>query len=165
MSLTIRNTYLWIFFGCLGLILIALYFQLAEGMHPCPLCISQRIFVILVGLLALIAAIHNPDQTGRRIYSALAILCATIGGGVSLRHVWLQNLPEDQVPACGPGLSYMFENFPLNEAITLLLQGDGNCADITWSLLGLSMPAWVAICFAGLIMVNLWQLVRTGDSP
>lgn len=161
MSLTIRSTNLFIFFGCLGLILIALYFQLVEGMHPCPLCITQRIFIIIVGLLALAAAIQNPSLRGRRIYSSLAIIAAAIGAGVSLRHVWLQNLPEDLVPACGPGLGYMFENFPLLDAISLLLQGDGNCADVSWTLLGLSMPAWVAICYVGLIVVNIWQLLRT----
>ena len=161
MSLGVRSTYLLMFFGCLGLILIALYFQHGMGMHPCPLCITQRIFVIAVGLIALAAALHNPGRRGRWIYSLSGILMAAIGLGVALRHVWIQSLPEDQVPACGPGLTYMFENFPLGEAFELLFQGDGNCADITWSLLGLSMPAWVAVCFVGLIGLNLWQALRS----
>ena len=162
MTLTIRQTYLLLFFGCLGLILMALYFQYGMGMHPCPLCITQRIFVIVVGLLSLVAFIHNPDRLGRWIYSGLSIIAAGVGGSVSLRHVWLQNLPEDQVPACGPDLTYMFENFPLQEAINLLLQGDGNCAEVSWSLLGLTMPAWTAICYAGLIAFSVWQILRRG---
>ena len=162
MTLTIRSTYLLMFFGCFGLILMALYFQLALGLHPCPLCVTQRIFVIIVGLLSLAAAIHNPARLGRALYSLLAIIAAGVGAAVSLRHVWIQSLPEEQVPACGPGLSYMFENFPLADAIALLLQGDGNCAEVSWSLLGLSMPAWVALCFAGLIAMHSWQLFRSG---
>ncbi|MBU3068771.1 disulfide bond formation protein B [Aestuariicella sp. G3-2] len=161
-TLSIRTTYLLIFFGCTGLNLTALYFQYGMDMHPCPLCITQRIFVFAVSLCALLAAIHNPAQLGRRIYSSLAIIAAGFGLSVSLRHVWLQSLPEDQVPACGPGLSYMFENFPLGDAVNLLLQGDGNCADISWTFLGLSMPAWVAVCFVGLIALNLWQMFRKG---
>lgn len=160
MTLTVRATFLIIFLGCTALNLTALYFQYAMDMPPCPLCITQRIFVFAVGLCALAAAIHNPAQLGRRLYSGLAIIAALIGGAVSVRHVWIQSLPEDQVPACGPGLSYMFDNFPLRDAINLLLQGDGNCADVSWVFLGLSMPAWVAIAFAGLISVNLWQMWR-----
>ncbi|GAB3104534.1 disulfide bond formation protein B [Aestuariicella hydrocarbonica] len=160
--MTIRTTFLLIFLACTGLNLTALYFQYFMDMHPCPLCITQRVFVFAVGLFALLAAIHNPAQLGRRIYCALGVIAALIGGGVSLRHVWIQNLPEDLVPACGPGLSYMFENFPLQQAFNLLLQGDGNCADVSWMFLGLSMPAWVALCFAGLIVVNVWQMLRKG---
>ncbi len=159
--LSIRTTFLLIFLGCTGLNLTALFFQYVMDMPPCPLCITQRIFVFLVGLSALIAAIHNPAALGRRIYALLGIVAAGFGLSVSLRHVWLQNLPEDQVPACGPGLTYMFENFPLQEAINLLLQGDGNCADVSWMFLGLSMPAWVAVCFVGLIGINLWQMLRS----
>ena len=160
MTLTIRTTFLLIFLGCTGLNLTALYFQYGMDMHPCPLCITQRVFVFAVSLCALAAAVHNPAKLGRCIYSGLAILAAGVGGSVSLRHVWLQNLPEDQVPACGPGLSYMFENFPLQDAVNLLLQGDGNCADVSWEMLGLSMPAWVAVAFAAMIIVNLWQMWR-----
>ncbi len=160
MTLSIRSTFLLIFFGCTALNITALYFQYGQGMDPCPLCITQRLFVFAVSLCALIAAIHNPAQLGRRIYALLAIAFAAVGGAVSLRHVWLQSLPEDQVPACGPGLGYMFENFPLGQALQLLLAGDGNCAEVSWTLLGLSMPAWVAVAFAGLIALNLWQIIR-----
>lgn len=158
--LSIRSLFVLMFFGCSGLILIALYFQYGMDMYPCPLCITQRIFVIAVGLIALLAAVHNPAAVGRKIYSGLGIITAAIGLGVALRHVWIQSLPEDQVPACGPGLNYMFENFPLGEALSLLFQGDGNCADISWSMLGLSMPAWVAVSFCAMIIALLWQMLR-----
>ena len=32
---------------------------------------------------------------------------------LSVRQLWLQSLPKDQIPACGPDLSYMLEAFPL----------------------------------------------------
>lgn len=164
MLLSVRNTHLVIFIGCVGLILTALFMQYSMGLPPCPLCITQRVFVILVGLIALIAAIHNPPKLGQVIYGLLGIGAAATGGGVSLRQVWLQSLPEDQVPACGPGLEYMFSNFPLIEALDLLFRGDGNCAEVSWSLFGLSIPAWTAVAFAGLIGFNLWQIVRRQES-
>ena len=154
-------TFLLVAIACTLMMLIALfYFQMALELEPCPLCITQRIFVILVGLISLAAFFHHPRAVWRRVYAGLVILMAMIGGGVSTRHVWLQNLPEDQVPACGPGLSYMFETFPLGEALRLLFQGDGNCAELDWSLLGLGIPAWTLVGFIGLAAVGLFQLIR-----
>lgn len=142
------------------LILFALYLQHFLGEHPCPLCITQRLFVIAVGLLALAAALHNPAQTGRKIWSALIGLMALIGGGVAARHVWIQHLPEDQVPACGPDLAYMFQNFPLQRAFKLLFNGDGHCADVGWTFLALSIPEWTLIAFVSFAIAALYQCFR-----
>ncbi len=143
-----------------GLMLFALYLQEKLGLHPCPLCITQRIFVIAVGVLALVAALHNPAQVGRRVWSALTMLAAAGGAVVAGRHVWIQNLPEDQVPACGPSLDYMFENFPFRQALELLFMGDGNCAEIGWTFLSLSIPGWTLVAFSGFLVLSLWQLCR-----
>lgn len=156
----IRLTNLLLFVVCAGLLAYAYYSQLVLGLHPCPLCMTQRFFVLLIGLFGLIAFVHNPAVLGRRIYAVLGILSGCVGAAVAGRHVWIQNLPEDQVPACGPSIEYLLDAFPLGEAITLLLRGDGNCADVVWQFLGLSMPSWVLIAFVGLIVVNLWQIFR-----
>ncbi len=155
-----RITNLFIVVVCVGLMAFALFSEMVLGLHPCPLCMTQRLFVILIGVFALIAFLHNPSQLGRRIYASLGIVAAILGGSVAGRHVWLQNLPEDQVPACGPGLDYILENFPLSEGFVILMRGDGNCADVVWRFLGLSMPTWVIVAFAGLLVVNIWQLIR-----
>lgn len=143
-----------------GLILFALYLQHFLGEHPCPLCITQRVFVMLVGLLSLAAAVHNPAQPGRRVWSALVLLAAIAGGIVAANHVRIQHLPEDQVPACGPDLAYMLENFPLQQAIQLLFRGDGNCAEVGWTLLGFSIPEWTLLAFAGFVAAALYQFFR-----
>lgn len=146
--------------GCLGMIVFALYLQQHLGLHPCPLCITQRVCVIIVGVIAMFAAIHNPAKCGVRVYAGLQALAALTGMGVAARHVWIQNLPADQVPACGPGLQYMFDNFPFMEALALLFRGDGNCAIVDWTFLSLSIPAWVLVACSGLLIINLWQLLR-----
>lgn len=119
-------------------------------MAPCPLCISQRIFIILAGLTALLGATLAHKRLALISSNALGIVFAIIGGGISARHVWIQNLPEDDVPGCGPGLSYMFETRPVFDALTLLFQGDGHCADVNWTFLGLSIPAWTFVCFVSI---------------
>jgi disulfide bond formation protein DsbB len=134
--------------------------QYQMDMKPCALCITQRIFVVLAGLFALFAFVHNPVSLGRKIYTSLGGLSAVIGGAFSARHLWLQSLPEDLVPACGPDLEYLLDTFPLMEALDVLLQGDGNCAEVSWTLLGLSIPAWTLLAFAGLLAINVWQALR-----
>lgn len=160
---SIRQTNLIIFLGCVGLMLIAAYMEHVMGLEPCPLCITQRAFVILVGLIALIAFLHNPVRMGRRVYAVLGILAAVIGGAFSSRQLWLQSLPEDQVPACGPGLSYMFDVYPFLQALEVLLQGDGNCAKVDWSLFGISIAGWTLVAFIGLALINLFQAWRKAD--
>lgn len=156
----VRPTNFILALGCAGLIGVGLIFQYVVGLAPCALCITQRVFIIAVGLLAAVAAVAGFSGLGRRICAGLGVLMAVIGGCFSIRQLWLQSLPEDQVPACGPSLGYMLENFPLGQAFNLLLQGDGNCADTLWTFLGVSIPGWTLVAFAGLVAINVWQILR-----
>lgn len=152
-----RTSFLLGFLFCAGLLLTAIYFQFANGLEPCPLCISQRIMVLATALVLLSAVLHNPGRVGIRVYAVLGALTALGGASISARHVWLQHLPADEVPACGPGLEYMFKNFPLGETLRMMLTGTGDCAKVDWTLLGLSMPAWVLLCFLALAVLSLGQ--------
>ena len=148
MKLPARRLTNWLGFVAAGLLLAyAYYAQFVQGLEPCPLCIFQRFGMIGVGMLFLVAAIHHPSSLGARVYGALIAISAVAGGAVSARHVWLQHLPPDKVPECGPGLEYLLDVFPLTEALRMIFTGSGECADIDWSFLGLSMPAWVLSCF------------------
>lgn len=157
LRLSPRLSFLSGFLFCVGLMLAAFYFQFVDGLSPCPLCISQRIMVVAVGLVFLVAGIHDPGVRGLRIYALSACVVALAGASVSARHVWIQHLPADEVPACGPGLSYMFQYFPLTDTLKAMLSGTGDCAKVDWSLLGLSMPAWVLLCFVGLALLGIAQ--------
>ena len=136
------------------------YLEEALGLAPCPLCMTQRFFVVLWGGIALLAALHNPATTGRRVYAALCSLAAVAGGAVAVRHVWLQHLPPDQVPACGPTLEYMLETLPFSETLSLVMMGDGNCAETMWTFMGLSIPEQTLILATVVTVVCLWQLFR-----
>lgn len=140
--------------------LFALYLQHYQHLEPCPLCIFQRVAVMFAGLFFLLAAIHNPASTGQRVYAALGGLGSIGGALIAGRHVWLQHLPADQVPACGPGLDYMLDVFPFQEVIATVLHGSGECAVVDWHWLGLSLPGWTLLMFLGLSAVSLFQLLR-----
>jgi disulfide bond formation protein DsbB len=116
--------------------------------------------VIGIGVFFLIAALHKPQHLGRRIYAVLIGLIAIGGASVAGRHVWLQNLPPEEVPTCGPGFDYIIESFPLAEALSMIFRGSGECAEIHWQFLGLSMPGWTLIWFVGLGLFGIWNNIR-----
>ena len=149
------------FLACAGLMAYALYAEHVLLLMPCPLCVFQRMAVIALGAIFLVAALHNPGGKGRRIYALSILLAAGAGVGVAGRHVWLQNLPPDQVPACGPGFDYIIESFPLSEALSLIFSGSGECASVDWQFLGLSMPAWVVISVLAIGIVGVWNNLRS----
>jgi len=142
--------------ACAGLMGYALYAQEFLDLAPCPLCVFQRLGVIVTGVIFLLAAIHGPGVAGRRIYAALIVLATGAGGFVAGRHVWLQGLPPEDVPACGPGLDFMINTFPLADVLEMVFTGSGECAEIDWVFLGLSMPAWVLIAFIMLAIYGIW---------
>lgn len=140
--------------------LVALYLQHYEGLEPCPLCVFQRVAVISFGLVALLAALHGPYALGQRVYAGLMALSAAAGIVVAGRHVWLQHLPADQVPACGPGLDFWLAALPWQQVIQQVFQGSGECAKVDWTLWGLSLPMWTLLLFVGLFVAAVVQGVR-----
>jgi disulfide bond formation protein DsbB len=138
----------------------ALYAEHILLLTPCPLCVFQRMAVIALGIVFLIAAAHNPAGKGRYFYTALIVLAAGTGIGVAGRHVWLQNLPADEVPSCGPGFDYIVDSFPLADALKMIFTGSGECATVDWQFLGLSMPAWVLIALVVTGSFGIWNQLR-----
>lgn len=146
------------FAGCMSLLGVGAFLQIVEGLEPCPLCISQRIAILLVGVVFLVAFLHNPERKGINLYAILGALTALGGSAISIRHIWIQHLPPDKVPECGPGLDYVFENFPLADTLKLMLTGSGDCAKVDWTLFGVSIPEWTLVAFLMLATLSLLQI-------
>jgi disulfide bond formation protein DsbB len=144
------------FLACVGLMAYALYAQHVLGLEPCPLCIFQRVCVIAVGVVFLVAALHDPGTRGARIYGALIALTALAGSLVSARHIWIQAQPPGTVAACGADLNYLLEIMPVTQVVTKVLTGSGECGKVDWTLLGLSMPWWVLFA---LVALGAWGLI------
>ncbi len=138
------------------------WLQLGLGLEPCPLCILDRVAFALAGLVFLLAALHGPRPGGRRVYAVVALVPVAFGLAVAGRHLWLQSLPAEQVPACGPSLDYMLDHFPLQRVIDLVLRGSGACAEIQWQFLGGSIAAWTFALFVVLALVAFGLLLAPG---
>jgi disulfide bond formation protein DsbB len=154
-----RPAYLLGFAVCAALMGWALWLQYGLNIDPCPLCSLQRMAVIAIGIVFLIAAIHNPGRLGAGVYAGLTVIIGLFGAVTAMRHVWIQSLPKDEVPACGMGLNYMLETMPLADVLEKVFKGSGECAEAGWSLLGLAIPAWTLVFFIAM-MVAAIVLVR-----
>ena len=149
-----RMFFLTVMFSCIALMVFGLYLEYVQGLEPCPLCVFQRIAYILIGLIALIGATHNPKDLFLVIYKFLIIITAITGALIAGRQVWLQHLPPELVPECGPGLDYMLNVFPLSDAIKMILSGSGECAEVQWRFIGFSIAEWSLIMFIGITVAT-----------
>ena len=144
---------------CAALLGYGYYLQF-QGLEPCPLCMVQRGFFYVVMALFIIAAVHAPQRTGTAVYAALIILFASGGAATAGRQVWLQHLPADRVPQCGPDLFFMLNNLPLSRTLEKLFQGSGECAAVDWKFLGLSIAGWALVWFIALAGYAAWLAAR-----
>jgi protein dithiol:quinone oxidoreductase len=145
-----------------GLFGVVLYVQHVLHEEPCPLCMVQRLIYIAMLVFFAMAALHNPGKSGARIYGVLLVLLALVGIGVASRHIWLRHLPIDQVPACGPGLDYLLQNFPMAEVWQELMHGSGECAAKGWTFLNLGIPEWSLIWY---VLLGSWALLIALRKP
>ena len=146
--------------ACLGLIATAFYMQYVMGLEPCPLCMMQRIVIYVLAATFLIAILHKPAIIGQRIYAGLITLFSLAGAGFSSRQLWLQSLPPEEVPACGPSLDYMIDVLPWTEVLSVMMRGTGDCAKVAWTFLSLSIPAWTLLAFIVFAVLGLMQWRR-----
>ena len=155
-----RNANLLGLIWCVGLMGYALFVQYGLHEDPCPLCILQRVAVMVVGALFLVAFLHNPADRGARVYGALIDLAAVAGIFIAARHVWIIAQPAGTVAECGASLDYMMDVLPLHEVLGKVLSGSGECAKVTWRFLGFSMPFWVLLNLLGLAAVGVYANFR-----
>lgn len=156
MSQIPRAVFAGIFVACAVLIATAIfYMQDYLGLEPCPMCILQRYAFFAIGLVALVAAIHDPRGMALKVYSGLVILFAIAGGGVSIRHSYLQHFPPAR-ETCGTDLEFLLNTFSLNEAFPKIFAGTGSCSKVDWKLLGLSIPEWALVWFAIFAIAVAW---------
>jgi len=146
--------------ACAALLGYGYYLQYAQGLEPCPLCMIQRAFFYVVMAAFIIAALQGPGRIGTAIYSTLIVLFALGGAATAGRQVWLQHLPADKVPQCGPDLFFMLENFPLSRTFAKVFYGSGECAAVDWKFLGLSIAGWALVWFSALALYALWLALR-----
>ena len=154
----------WYWFGLLGsLALLAIayyYFERHLGLPPCPLCMFQRAALVGVAFFCLLGLIIRPKMLVARLLAFFILLSSLFGLAVAGRQVWLQNLPADQVPECGPDLGFMMDVFPFMQMVEMVLSGSGECAEVQWQFLWLTMPGWMLVIFAVMVLISVKLLFK-----
>ena len=158
--LNFRTLNLASFLACTGLIATAYYMEYVMYLDPCPLCMVQRIAIILIGMACLAAVLHNPRRRGQQSYAWVQLILCVGGGATASRHIWLQNLPSDKIPECFPGIETIFARNPFLDALTIVFSGTGECAQVAWTFLGLSIPGWTLVAFVCFAAVAVYHLVK-----
>ena len=153
-----RKFFIVIFTICIGLLIFGLYLEHVHGLEACPLCIFQRIAYTVIIFIALIGAIHNPRNLLQNIYKLLMVISSITGAAIAGRQIWLQHLPPELVPECGPGFDYMFNVFPFGEALKMIFTGSGECAEVKWRFIGLSIAEWSLIMFIGIFIATILSI-------
>ena len=149
-SWSFRSQYLLGFAICAALLGYAFYVQFQLGIQPCPFCIFQRIAFAALGIVFLFGAIHSPRAAGsRKWWGVLAALAAIVGASYAGRHAWVQLYPP-AFPSCGPGLNFIVDQHSWLGAARKVLLATGDCSNIDWQFLGLSMPMWCLLWFVAL---------------
>ena len=167
MNMSPRIVFIMTAVACTSLLAYGYYLELVEGLEPCPMCMLQRICYIAIAVVSLAGAVHGPRLRAVYLYGSLTALAAMLGAAIAGRQVWLQHLPPDLVPECGPGLEFMLEVFPLAEAIKQIFMGSGECAQVLWTFLGLSIAAWSLVCFCSIFVAYItfmWMRARGGGA-
>jgi protein dithiol:quinone oxidoreductase len=159
MTLT-RKYFVAGFVVCAALLAFAYYLQYYQDQDPCPLCMVQRVAFYALGTVFLIAALHGPARRGSVVYGLAGFIVAALGAVVAARHVWLQHLPADRVPACGPNLEYMIKRLPLSDVLSKVLMGSGECAEAGWKMFGLSIAEWSLVWLVLLGVFALYLALR-----
>ncbi len=158
-----KTGYLLGFVACFGIVALALVIQTQYALEPCPLCITQRMIFMGLGILFLISAFISPSHLLKKILTMLKVLVAIGGIGVAIRHWYLQANKDSMIADCGVGFDYMFENFPLEKALKLLFRGTGDCAAIDWTFLGLTLPQLALISFTAFAGYAVYLLKLNKD--
>lgn len=150
-----RSGYFLGFLVSFGLVALALYLQQAYNLEPCPMCIFQRIAFMVLGVLFLVAAIHNPQAAAKKVYGALQFITAVVGAGIAARHIWIQANPDKVMSECGAGFDYVYETLPFRDFLNWVFKGTGECSAIDWTFLGLTIPQLSLIAFVGLAIYSI----------
>lgn len=157
---SIRSCYIIGALICLFLLISAVYLQLDESLAPCPLCQLQRFVFIILGFIFLFAALQNPRYNAVKRYGYVIFIFSIIGAAIAIRQLWLQNTPHPADETCGVGLNYLLKALPLSEAIKMIVEGSGDCAQVHWRFLGLTLPGWSLLGYVVLGYLGIWQNFR-----
>lgn len=154
---TDRRAWGLLFVSALCLEISALYFQYVMDLRPCIMCIYQRTAVFGIMFAAMPAMLVNNLITRIMGYTGWGI-SAIWGLLIAIEHVDIQTAVNPFFATCE-----FVPNFPswipLHEWLPNIFGATGDCGDINWSFMDMTMPQWMIVIFA--IYSAIWGVMLT----
>jgi len=160
----VRFGYFFAFLLIVFLLGLAEYLEIYKGMIPCPLCMLQRMVLIMLGVVFFIGMLFHMKKMGLFVIGLLSLLTTVGGILLSGRQVWLQHVPPSSLGECGASLSYMFQTLPLMKVLNHVWIGGIECSQHGWTFMYLSLAEWSLIGFLVFFVFALVQLKRSLDT-
>ncbi|MCI5050600.1 MAG: disulfide bond formation protein B [Rickettsiales bacterium] len=130
----------------------ALISQYVFGMHPCEMCLYQRVPYALVAALSLYAWLKPEQQKLIRIL-LICIILWVIEGGLAAYHVGIEEGWWESATGCTAADSKGQSLDALRQAI--MNSPVVSCSDVAFRFIGLSMAAWNVIASVGLVVAGM----------
>ncbi|MGE5152719.1 MAG: disulfide bond formation protein B [Bdellovibrio bacteriovorus] len=161
---TTRTLWLLSGAGSLALAAASVALTLWLELQPCHLCIFQRLLFMVIGVIALGAALSAGWV--RRGLGVLVALSAVAGGVTASYQTWLQGQPPGSVSCTGGDMGPIEVVVEwLGQQVPSLFLATGFCEDEGLRVLGLSLAQWSLLCFSGLLAMTLWLIQRERRHP
>jgi len=153
---------IWSLLAAGSIALVAGSFVLTDwfNLHPCHLCIFQRLLFMILGVLFMFAAWLTPRPAGW--WLGLASLPVAAGGiAVATYQSWLQMQPPGSI-SCMAGEPSRIERLVewLGQLQPELFLATGFCEEAELSILGLSLANWALVSFTTFLVTASWALIR-----
>lgn len=151
--------HLWLALGlaAAGLVLGSLGLTAWLDLHPCHLCIFQRLLFMKIAVLGLLAFFLS--GIWQRLAGGLILPLAASGLGVASYQSWLEQQPPGSISCVGgePGLIERLVEW-LGQKSPELFLATGFCEEAELSILGLSLANWAWLGFLLFLLVALWAV-------
>lgn len=155
----LQTKHLWLALGlaAAGLVAGSLILTAWLDLHPCHLCIFQRLLFIKLAVLGLLAFFLSGGW--RRLAGALTLPISALGIGVGTYQSWLQAQPPGSI-SCLAGEPGMIERLVewLGQKAPELFLATGFCEEKELEILGLSLANWALVSFLVFFLIGLWAL-------
>jgi disulfide bond formation protein DsbB len=140
-----------------GLVAGSLILTAWLDLHPCHLCIFQRLLLMLISVMGLAALIL--DGGWQRLAGGLTLPLSGLGAGVAGYQSWLQTRPPGSIACVGgePGPIERLVEW-LGQGVPALFLATGFCDEEGLDILGLSLANWALIAFIVFLGIALRAL-------
>ncbi len=145
----------------LGALAAALASQYWGGLQPCVLCIYQRYAYAVAAAFGLLGLIAGPRTGARRAAVTLAGIAFLAGAAIAAFHAgveqqWWRGTDACHAPAFDPNASIA------DLRKQLLGTKFVPCAEVPWSLFGVSMAGYNVLASLGLALASFWAAGHIG---